>query len=70
RDIVGVEVTRKLEENMDKIERGELYYQKLLNQLYEEVQERILSEEVRKSIENSLKLYIDECRDKRSNPLS
>ncbi|MEM4731964.1 MAG: reverse gyrase [Desulfurococcaceae archaeon] len=70
RDIVGVEVTRKLEENMDKIERGELYYQKLLNQLYEEVQERILSEEMRKSIENSLKLYIDECRDRSSSPLS
>ncbi|MEM3345985.1 MAG: DNA topoisomerase, partial [Desulfurococcaceae archaeon] len=70
RDIVGVEVTRKLEENMDKIERGELYYQKLLNQLYEEVQERILSEELRKSIENSLKLYIDECRDRSSSPLS
>lgn len=63
KDVVGVDVTRKLEENMDRIERGELDYQKLLDQLYEEVQERILSEDIVSKIENSLKLYIDACID-------
>ncbi|MGC8982315.1 MAG: reverse gyrase [Desulfurococcaceae archaeon] len=60
-DIVGVEVTRKLEENMDRIERGELDYQELLNQLYNEVEARILSEDRQKAIEKSLENELKAC---------
>ncbi len=39
RDYVSEELTRKLEEDMDRVENGQAHYQEILKRLYEEVME-------------------------------
>lgn len=62
KDVVSVETTRRLEETMDKIEKGEVEYQKVLNQLYEEVQNRILSKTIIEKIEEDLSKELRMCK--------
>ena len=56
-DSVGVKTTRKLEEIMDKIEQGDVEYQKVLSQMHEEVVKRILAREleIKEHVERELK---------------
>jgi len=61
-DLVGVETTKRLEEQMDKIEANMLDYQQALSEIYEEVVGKVRgrTDEIRKKMEEALNEKIGE----------
>lgn len=61
-DLVGVETTRHLEEQMDKIEAIMLDYQQALSEIYKDVVEKVQSriDDIRKEVEKALNEKIGE----------
>ncbi|OYT39589.1 MAG: reverse gyrase [Desulfurococcales archaeon ex4484_58] len=58
RDIVSVEVTRRLEEKMKEIEEGKRNYQEVLNELFEELRTKIIENtEINKALESMWREY-------------
>ncbi|QOR95022.1 reverse gyrase [Thermosphaera chiliense] len=57
-EVVSVETTRRLEEDMEMIEKGRISYMKILEKLYDELREKILDNPVTKSLEEE---YSEKC---------
>lgn len=58
-DVVGIDVTRRLELKMKDIEEGRADYQEILRELYRELNEKVINnEEVNQKL---LKMWNDFC---------